>query len=254
MIDCLSDGRVPVCRRIALVVGVGPLSGIGGACAKKMADEGYHVVMMGRTQATMHATLATIEADGGSGTVIVMASIGASAGFGVATSDMALMEDEVIQGFDVACGLGDLKFVCQNQGPNMPPPTGRDMREMSLEFITYMWEMNMGVSFVVGREAARRMTGDGGSGGTLIFTGATGAMRGKPPFIAFAQGKAGVRMLAQSMAREFAPQGLHVAHVIIDGGVGGSRLGDPNPFNKEGTDVAAAAEAGKYRHSAAVCL
>jgi hypothetical protein len=127
-------------------------------------------VMMGRTAETMAATLAAIEADGGSGTVIVMASIGASAGFGVATSDMALMEEEVIQGFDVACGLGELRFVCQNQGPNMPPPTGRDMREMTLKFITYMWEMNMGVSFVVGREAARRMIP---GGGTLIFTGAT---------------------------------------------------------------------------------
>eukprot|EP01043_Picozoa_sp_COSAG02_P008969 COSAG02_NODE_298_length_25350_cov_48.266999_2_plen_146_part_00 len=88
---------------------------------------------------------------------------------------------------------------------------------------TIRWEMNMGVSFVVGREAARRMLP---SGGTLIFTGATGAMRGKPPYIAFAQGKAGVRMLAQSMSREFGPSGLHVAHVIIDGGVGGSRLAD----------------------------
>ena len=213
------------------MVGVGPLTGIGGACAKKMADEGFHVVMMGRTQATMDATLAAIEADGGSGTVIAMDSIGASAGFGVASSDMTLMEKEVIAGFDVACGLGELKFVCQNQGPNMPPPTGKDMREMSLEFITYMWEMNMGVSFVVGREAARRMLP---GRGTLIFTGATGAMRGKPPYIAFAQGKAGVRMLAQSMAREFGPEGLHVSHVIIDGGVGGSRLGDIMGVDVEG--------------------
>jgi hypothetical protein len=66
----------------------------------------------------------------------------------------------------------------------------------------------------------------------MIFTGATGAMRGKPPYIAFAQGKAGVRMLAQ--AREFGPEGLHVSHVIIDGGVGGSRLGDIMGVDVEG--------------------
>lgn len=62
------------------------------------------------------------------------------------------------------------------------------------------------------------------SGGTLIFTGATGGLRGKPPWIAFAQAKAGVRFLAQSMAREYGPKGLHVAHVVIDGPVDGSRL------------------------------
>eukprot|EP01043_Picozoa_sp_COSAG02_P008970 COSAG02_NODE_298_length_25350_cov_48.266999_3_plen_162_part_00 len=129
---------VVACDRVALVVGVGPLSGIGGACAKKVADEGYHVVMLGRTQETLNATLAAIEADGGSGSIVVMESIGASAGFSIADCDMALMEKEIINGFDVACGLGELKFVCQNQGPNMPPPTGKDMREMTLEFVTYM--------------------------------------------------------------------------------------------------------------------
>ena len=64
------------------------------------------------------------------------------------------------------------------------------MRNMELSFVQYMWEMNMGVSFIVGKEAANRMLP---GGGTLIFTGATGAMRGRPPFIAFAQGKSGVR-------------------------------------------------------------
>jgi NAD(P)-dependent dehydrogenase (short-subunit alcohol dehydrogenase family) len=74
--------------------------------------------------------------------------------------------------------------------------------------------MNMGISFLVGREAARRIVVDDSDpatypAGTCIFTGATGGLRGKPPFIAFAQGKAGVRWLAQSMAREFGPKGSH---------------------------------------------
>ena len=88
-----------------------------------MGDEGYHVVMLGRTQATLDDTLAAIEADGGSGLAIKMDSIGASAGFEQATCDIELMEKEIVAGFDAACAAGELKFVCQNQGPNMPPPT-----------------------------------------------------------------------------------------------------------------------------------
>jgi len=60
--------------------------------------------------------------------------------------------------------------------------------------------------------------------GTVIFTGASGSMRGRPRFAQFAAAKSGLRMVAQSMAREFGPQGIHVAHVVIDGGVGGDRL------------------------------
>ncbi|MGH8596533.1 MAG: SDR family oxidoreductase, partial [Gammaproteobacteria bacterium] len=60
--------------------------------------------------------------------------------------------------------------------------------------------------------------------GTVIFTGASGSMRGKPKFAHFAVAKAGLRMIAQSMAREFGPQGIHVAHVVIDGGIDGERL------------------------------
>ena len=60
--------------------------------------------------------------------------------------------------------------------------------------------------------------------GTVIFTGASGSMRGRPRFAAFNATKGGLRLLVQSMAREFGPQGIHVAHVIIDGGIEGDRL------------------------------
>ncbi|MDM0035265.1 SDR family NAD(P)-dependent oxidoreductase [Variovorax sp. J22P271] len=63
-----------------------------------------------------------------------------------------------------------------------------------------------------------------GGRGTLLFTGATAALRGKPPFAAFAAAKAGLRSLSQSLAREFGPEGIHVAHVVIDGGIDGERL------------------------------
>ncbi|MEY3259575.1 MAG: hypothetical protein RIT46_404, partial [Pseudomonadota bacterium] len=60
--------------------------------------------------------------------------------------------------------------------------------------------------------------------GTLIFTGASGSLRGKANFSPFAAAKAGLRALSQSLAREFGPQNIHVAHVIIDGGIHGERL------------------------------
>jgi NAD(P)-dependent dehydrogenase (short-subunit alcohol dehydrogenase family) len=60
--------------------------------------------------------------------------------------------------------------------------------------------------------------------GSLLFTGATASLRGRPPFAAFASAKAGLRSLAQSLAREFGPQNIHVAHVVVDGGIDGERL------------------------------
>jgi len=69
--------------------------------------------------------------------------------------------------------------------------------------------------------------------GTILFTGASGSLRGRASFAAFAAAKAGLRAVAQSMAREFGPQGLHVAHVVIDGGIGGARLLSRFPELKE---------------------
>jgi NAD(P)-dependent dehydrogenase (short-subunit alcohol dehydrogenase family) len=60
--------------------------------------------------------------------------------------------------------------------------------------------------------------------GTLLFTGATASVRGRGPFVAFAAAKAGLRSLAQSAAREYGPRGVHVAHIVIDGGIDGERL------------------------------
>ena len=71
--------------------------------------------------------------------------------------------------------------------------------------------------FLMGREAARHMQKRGR--GTIIFTGATASLRGGSGYAAFSGAKAALRMLAQSMARELGPQGIHVAHVVIDGAI-----------------------------------
>jgi NAD(P)-dependent dehydrogenase (short-subunit alcohol dehydrogenase family) len=93
---------------------------------------------------------------------------------------------------------------------------------MTTEAFEDFWRVGCFAGFLVGREAARRLVPLGR--GTLIFTGASGSLRGKPGYAQFAAAKAGLRMIAQSMAREFGPQGLHIAHVVIDGGINGERL------------------------------
>ncbi|KAJ8610492.1 hypothetical protein CTAYLR_007772 [Chrysophaeum taylorii] len=250
--------------KVSLVFGVGARRGLGGAIAAKLAAEKYHVVMVGRTKAKLEDTAESIVRDGGSASCIALESIGASSEFAVADTNDELLEREVIAAFDDAQGRGELDLVVQNQGPNMRPPTGTDMRDMTLGFTTYMWQNNFAISFLVGREAARRLVPPEDAPpkvpcGTLIFTGATASMRGKPPFVAFAAAKAGVRYLAQSMAREFGPRGLHVAHVVIDGIVAGERLEnvakagawpiDKDTIKARGLDIDAVAETFWHLHT-----
>jgi len=97
-----------------------------------------------------------------------------------------------------------------------------DFKELSAEQFEQFWRVGCFGGFLVGREAARRLAPLGR--GTIIFTGASASMRGKPGFAHFAAAKAGLRMIAQSMAREYGPLGIHVAHVVIDGGIEGDRL------------------------------
>ena len=138
------DGTSAGDGKTAIVVGVGPREGLGGAAAARLALEGYHVFVMGRTAERMQETVDAIAQDGkGKCTAIVMKSISASGGFEQADYDSSLMEKEVIDCFDQACAAGKLDVVIQNQGPNMPPPTGRDMRKMTTDFVEYMVSSNV---------------------------------------------------------------------------------------------------------------
>jgi NAD(P)-dependent dehydrogenase (short-subunit alcohol dehydrogenase family) len=97
-----------------------------------------------------------------------------------------------------------------------------DFRELGAQQFEDFWRVGCYGGFLVGREAARRLAPLGR--GTIIFTGASASLRGKPGFAHFAAAKAGLRMIAQSMAREYGLLGLHVAHVVVDGGIAGDRL------------------------------
>jgi NAD(P)-dependent dehydrogenase (short-subunit alcohol dehydrogenase family) len=107
-----------------------------------------------------------------------------------------------------------------------------------------MWRGSTLAGFVFAREAVRALLQngrdpDGSQGrGSLVFTGATGSLRGGAKFAAFAAAKAGLRSVAQSLARDFGPQGIHVAHVVIDGGIDGERLrtGAPQRVEQAGVD------------------
>jgi NAD(P)-dependent dehydrogenase (short-subunit alcohol dehydrogenase family) len=196
-------------QRTAIVVGVGSAQGLGAALARRFAAEGHRVIVSGRTEAKIAQVVRAI-VDGG--------------GEAEAFATDATIESDVVALFDFAEGSGHLvDLVVFNAGNNVR----HDFRTMPAELFEHTWRVGTFGGFLVGREAARRLTPSGE--GTIIFTGATASLRGKPPFTAFASAKAGLRSLAQSMAREFGPLGIHAAHVIIDGGIDGEKLNAAAP-------------------------
>jgi NAD(P)-dependent dehydrogenase (short-subunit alcohol dehydrogenase family) len=142
-------------------------------------------------------------------------------------------EADVVALFNSATSGGrELALVVYNVGGNAMVP----FLEMDPTFMEQLWRQNCLGGFLVGREAARHMVSQ--QRGTIIFTGATASVRARPPFCAFASAKAALRAVAQSMAREFGPQGVHVAHAIIDGVIDGdyARSKFPDFVAAKGTD------------------
>jgi NAD(P)-dependent dehydrogenase (short-subunit alcohol dehydrogenase family) len=193
----------------AIVMGVGSEQGLGAAIARRFAAEGHRVIVSGRTEEKIARVVDAIVDDGGKAE---------------AFAADATIESDVAALFDFAEGSGQIvDLVVFNAGNNVR----HDFRSMPAELFEQTWRVATFGGFLVGREAARRLTPLGK--GTIIFTGATASLRGRPPFTAFASAKAGLRSLAQSMAREFGPLGIHVAHVVIDGGIDGEKLNSAAP-------------------------
>jgi NAD(P)-dependent dehydrogenase (short-subunit alcohol dehydrogenase family) len=194
-------------RATAVVVGVGAERGLGAALCLRFAAGGYHVFVAGRTPEKIEQVVRTIHGTGGSGEAVAVDTT---------------REDDVARLFERAMAPGDDRqpadLVVFNAGNNQRI----DFRELSAQQFEDFWRVGCFGGFLVGREAARRLVPLGR--GTIIFTGASASLRGKPGFAHFAAAKAGLRMLAQSMAREYGPLGIHVAHVVIDGGIDGDRL------------------------------
>jgi NAD(P)-dependent dehydrogenase (short-subunit alcohol dehydrogenase family) len=205
----------------AIVVGVGAERGLGAALARKFAAEGHHVLVAGRTPAKIEQVVATIDGSGGSAEAV--------------PTDTTI-EADIVRLFDrgMAPGRGraPVDLVVANAGNNRR----LDFRELSADTFEEFWRIGCFGGFLVGREAARRLVPLGR--GTVIFTGASASLRGKPGFAHFAAAKAGLRMIAQSMAREYGPLGLHVAHVVVDGAIDGERIrtGAPGIVERRGED------------------
>jgi NAD(P)-dependent dehydrogenase (short-subunit alcohol dehydrogenase family) len=183
--------------KAVLVVGAGDAT--GGAIARRFAREGFAACMTRRSADKLASLVAAIAAEGG-----------AAHGF---ASD-ARKEDEVAALFaKIEAEIAPLEVVVFNIGANVR----FGITETTERVYRKVWEMAALSGFLVGREAARVMLARGR--GTILFTGATASLRGSAGFSAFAGAKHALRALAQSMARELGPQGIHVAHTVIDGAI-----------------------------------
>jgi len=168
------------------------------------------VLAAGRTQAKLDGVVGEIHRAGGRASSLIC--------------DVT-SERDVRKAFDAVSAVPSV--VVYNAGNAMIRP----LLEMDVAFFEEAWRVGCLGGFLVGREAARRMVPAGG--GALLFTGATASLRARPPFTAFASAKAALRALAHGLAREFGPQGLHVAHVIVDGMIEGDQLLSRFPAAKE---------------------
>ncbi len=192
-------------KRTAIVVGVGPEAGLGGALCTRLAHEGFHVFAAGRTPQQLDNLTRAIRDAGGRATAV--------------PTDTT-REHEVVTLFDRAATESDgvLDLVIYNAGN----AAMGQLHEMEASFFEAVWRVGCLGGFLVGREAVRRMLPRGR--GTILFTGATASLRGKPNTTAFAAAKAALRSVAQSMARAYGPHGIHVAHVVVDGGIAGDKI------------------------------
>lgn len=188
----------------ALVVGVGDIDGIGGAVALAFGLQGLHVHVVGRTAAKLDAVVRHIQSQGGAATAVV---------------NHLSNESDIGQLFAHIERQGHVLEVAVYNAAYLNMP--RRLMSTSHSFIEGNWRLTGLAGMLVGQGAARLMLPQGR--GTVIYTGATASLRGKSLFAAFASAKATLRAFAHCLAVELAPQGIHVAHVVIDGVVDGQR-------------------------------
>ncbi len=184
-------------RKAILVIGAGDAT--GGAVARRFAREGYIACVTRRTADKLEPLLAQIRSEGGE-----------AHGFG---SDARKEEDMVALVEKIEREIAPIEVAVFNIGANVC----FGITQTTAQVYRKVWEMGCFAGFLMGREAARVMLPRGR--GTIIFTGATASLRGREGFAAFAGAKHALRALAQSMARELWPKGIHVAHPVIDGAI-----------------------------------
>jgi NAD(P)-dependent dehydrogenase (short-subunit alcohol dehydrogenase family) len=183
--------------RAALIIGAG--DGTGGEIAKRFAREGFVSCVVRRTADKLAPLVGEIEAAGGR-----------ARAFG---RDARKEEQMIALVDEIERDVGPIEVAAFNVGANVPSSI---LEETARKYFK-IWEMACFGGFLMGREVAKRMVPRGR--GTILYTGATASVRGREFFAAFAGAKHALRALAQSMARELGPKGIHVAHVVIDGAI-----------------------------------
>ncbi|MGO9421116.1 SDR family NAD(P)-dependent oxidoreductase [Roseiarcus sp.] len=194
----MNDAR----RGVSVVIGAG--DGLGASVARAFARENLAAVVTRRPRhlEQLQTLAESIRAEGGE-----------AHAFGLDArkeADVAAFFDEVER------TIGPIEVLVFNIGANVRFP----VTETTAQVYSKVWEMAAFAGFLAGREAARVMVPRGR--GTMLFTGATASVRGGAGFSAFAGAKHALRALAQSLARELGPKGVHVAHVVIDGAIDGA--------------------------------
>ena len=202
------DGATP--DSVAVIVGVGPA--LGWALAKRFSHAGMQVIIASRTSQKLKALL---DEDG-------LPNIHRQ------LCDVSVEGDVSTLFQKVEAKWGKPRLVIFNAGA-YEPGTVLDISPKDFE---RCWRVGCFGGFLVAQAAARLMLPSGS--GTIVFTGATASLRGSAGFANLAVPKFGLRALAQSMARELGPKGIHVAHVIIDGQIESERSRDV--LSKRGPD------------------
>jgi NAD(P)-dependent dehydrogenase (short-subunit alcohol dehydrogenase family) len=212
-----------------LILGAGTPHGVGGAIALRFAKAGYHVLVTGRTKEKVAATRAAIAAQEGSADAM--------------PCDVTSEQDlDAVFGALVAKEM-PVASVIYNAGNNAPIA----FEALTPEQFEAYWRVCCLGGFLAAKRAMPLLAQQGH--GTMLFTGASASLRGKPNFAHFSAAKGALRNLAQALAREYGPKGVHVAHLIVDGVVNGdqvkSRFGDYlDKLGEDGAlDPAAIAEA-----------
>ncbi|MFM0200033.1 SDR family NAD(P)-dependent oxidoreductase [Paraburkholderia fungorum] len=189
--------------RLAWIAGVGASAGLGAALARRFAREGFSVAVTGRSRERLDAIVDEIRSAGGRAVALP--------GDVTHEADLTGIAQEL-------ANTGTLEVAIFNAAGATRAPT----LELSAEQFEAAWRVTTLGGFLFARAALPLLLAAGR--GSLLFTGATASLRGRPPFAAFASAKAGLRSLTQSLAREFGPKNIHVAHVVVDGGIDGERL------------------------------
>ena len=201
--------------KVAAVLGVGP--GLGAMVARRFAREGFAVGLMARREESLAAAREEVEALGETALAVTADATDAAS---VASSFDRVREE-----------LGEPEVFVYNVGAFQMG----GILELSPEQFDDCFRANCSGAFYGAQQVLPAMVER--ERGTIILTGATAALRGSARFAALATGKFGLRALAQSMAREFGPQGIHVAHVVIDGQINTPRLRETQPDREESTTL-----------------